>query len=85
MPSTGIVKSTTLERMRTVSTLAYAGSACVNGPYSSDCCFIARKLGPLIQIRSTRPPVSRPAAFSATTRVTASAVSLSFTWLTLTP
>ena len=44
-----------------------------------------RKFGPLIQIRSTVPSALRPAAFSVMTRVTASAVSLSLTWLTLTP
>ena len=46
---------------------------------------MARKLGPLIQIRSTEPSRLRPADFSAITRVTASAVSLSRTCWTLTP
>ena len=42
------------------------------------CCFNARKFGPLIQMRSTVPPGVATRAFSATTRVTASAVSFSF-------
>ena len=45
---------------------------------------MARKFGPLIQMRSTVPSLLRPAAFSATTRVTASEVSLRRTWLTFT-
>ena len=78
-PSTGVVKSITLERLLTVSTYLKFGSACVTGPYSSFCVFRLRKFGPLIQIRSTVPSVSRPAAFSAITRVTASDVSFSRT------
>jgi hypothetical protein len=38
------------------------------------------KFSPLIQIRSTLPPASLPAAFSPSTLFTASAVSLIFTW-----
>ena len=46
---------------------------------------MAKKFGPLSQIRSTVPPSLRPADFSAITRVTASEVSFRRTWTTLTP
>ena len=46
---------------------------------------MAAKFSPLIQTRSTAPPSVRPAAFSASTRETASAVSLTLTWMTRTP
>ena len=46
---------------------------------------MARKFGPLIQIRSTVPPSLRPADFSAITRVTASEVSLRRVWTRFTP
>ena len=41
---------------------------------------MAAKFSPLIQTRSTEPPWSLPAAFSASTRDTTSAVSVTFTW-----
>ena len=84
-PSTGVVKSITLERLLVVSIRPALGSSGVTGPNSRPCCFMVRKFGPFSQIRSTVPSLLRPAVFSATTRVTASAVSLSRTCTTLTP
>ena len=75
----------TLERFVVVSTKPMFGSSEVTGPYNRPCSFIDRKLGPLIQTRSTVPSLWRPAVFSAMTRVTASAVSFRRTWTTLTP
>ena len=69
----------TVVGLPTVSTRDVLGSRWVKGPKSSPCSFIARKFSPLIQIKSIEPPVCRPAAFSATTRATASEVSVIFT------
>ncbi len=84
-PSVGMVKSTSVVGWPSVSTSAKLGSSWVNGPWSRPCSFIAAKFSPLIQIRSTVPPASRPAAFSAATRATASPVSVSLTWTSPTP
>ena len=46
---------------------------------------MAAKFSPLIQTRSTLPPSSRPACFSASTRETASATSETLTCSTATP
>ena len=84
-PSVGMVKSTSVVGLPFVSTSLKLGSLSVNGPYSIWPRFMAAKFSPLIQIRSTEPPSLRPAVFSASTRETASAVSASFTWRSVTP
>src|SRR4030095_15070306 len=68
-----------------MSTFPKLGSRLVNGPNSRPCDLSAAKFSPLIQMRSTLPPASWPAAFSATMRETASAASASVPRRTSTP
>ena len=85
-PATGEVVSLVHEAdAALVDDAVQAARRALKGPYSSPCDFIARKLGPFSQIRSTLPPLSRPAPFSASTRVTASEVSFSLTCRSVTP
>ena len=85
IPSVGTVKSAVRAVLPTGSVSVQFGSASAQGPNSRSCAFIEAKFSPLIQIRSMAPPSVRPADFSASTRLTASAVSDNFTCSSVTP
>ena len=85
MPLVGTVKSLATDGLPATSTSGQFGKAVANGPNNNPALCIAAKFSPLIQIRSTAPFRSLPAALSATTRATASAVDASLTCPSVTP